>query len=125
VSKYIYINSKNYEKEEGVVNKKIIMKGVLLLIVLAVFSLGFVGCGTVTPITTGTVYIIMRGSWRYNIYMDYNLKFSNVASGTGTITNVSTGYHFFQAIHTWGWTYGYDSVTKYIAAGSNYVYLYP
>ena len=104
--------------------KNVLMKGILVLIVIALFAIGFTGCYTPPP-TTGTVYIVTMGNWRYNIYMDYNLKFSNVPSGTGTITNVSIGYHFFQAIDTWGWTYGYDSVTKYITAGSNYVYLYP
>jgi hypothetical protein len=43
-------------KGGNVVNKKIIIKGILLLIVLAVLSMGFAGCGVVIS-TTGTVYI--------------------------------------------------------------------
>ena len=107
-------------------NKKIIMKGILLLIVIALLTMGFTGCGVVIA-TTGTVYIILTGnSWYYyNIYMDYNLKFSNVSPGTGTLNNVTIGNHFFQAIDTWGASYGYDSVTQYIHAGVNYVYLNP
>ncbi len=105
----------------------VLMKGILVLIVIALLTIGFTGCAPTYPTypTTGTVYIVVSGTWYYNIYMDYNLKYSNVASGNGTLTNVPIGYHFFQAIDTWGASYGYDSVTKYITAGVNYVYLYP
>ena len=105
--------------------KNVFIKGILVLVVITLLAIGFTGCVPPPPPTTGTVYIVVSGTWRYNIYMDYNLKYSNVSSGTGTLFNVPIGYHFFQAIDTWGASYGYDSVTKYIFAGVNYVYLYP
>ena len=106
-------------------NKKIIMKGILLLIVIALLTVGFTGCGVVIT-TTGTVYIIVSGAYYYDIYMDSIQKYWDVAGpGTGVLYNVPIGNHFFEAIDTWGWAWGYDSVTQYITVGVNYVYLNP
>jgi len=105
-----------------------IMKGVLLLIVLAVLSMGFTGCGTtiITTIpTTGTVYIVVYGWDFYDLYMDYVLKYWGGTSGTYVLYNVPIGSHFFEAEDTWGWSWGYDFTTQYIYSGVNYVYLYP
>lgn len=81
----------------------------------------------VPTVTTGTVYIVVSGSGgaKYDVKMDGVDKFTNVTSGTYTLTNVSTGNHFFEAIDTWGASFGYDSDTKNITTGTNYVYLYP
>ena len=109
--------------------KNNIMKGVLLLIVLAVLFLGFTGCGTTIittiPTTTGTVYIIVYGWDFYDLYMDYALKYWGATSGTYVLYNVPIGSHFFEAEDTWGWSWGYDFTTQYIYSGVNYVYLYP
>lgn len=75
--------------------------------------------------TTGTVHIVVSGGERYDLKMDGETKFTNVTSGTYTITNVSTGSHFFEAIDTWGASFGYDSKTQSIFTGTNYVYLNP
>ena len=75
--------------------------------------------------TTGTVYVEVSGNWDYDIKMDGANEFTNVSSGTYTITNVTIGNHTFEAIDTMGASFGYDSETKYISSGSNYVYLYP
>ena len=104
--------------------KNILIKGILVLVVIAFLSLAFTGCYTPPP-TTGTVYIVVTGGWVYNIFMDYNQKFWSAAPGTYTLFNVPIGTHFFEAIDTWGWAWGYDSVTQYIAGGVNYVYLNP
>jgi len=104
--------------------KNILIKGILVLIVIALLPLAFTGCYTPPP-TTGTVYIVVTGGWVYDIYMDYNQKFWAATPGTYTLFNVPIGTHFFEAIDTWGWTWGYDSVTQYITAGVNYVYLNP
>ena len=104
--------------------KNILIKGILVLVVIALLPLAFTGCYTPPP-TTGTVYIVVTGGWVYDIYMDYNQKFWSAAPGTYTLFNVPIGTHFFEAIDTWGWTWGYDSVTQYITAGVNYVYLNP
>ena len=104
----------------------VLMKGILVLIVLAVLTLGFGGCGASIIIpTTGTVYIVVYGGWSYNLYMDYIQKYWTVSSGTYILYNVAIGNHFFETIDTWGWTWGYDSITQYITAGVNYVYLWP
>lgn len=104
--------------------KNVLIKGILVFLVIALLSIGLLGCGPTYP-TTGTVYIVVTGGWTYDIYMDYNQKFWSVAAGTYTLFNVPIGTHFFEAIDTWGWTWGYDSVTQYITAGVNYVYLNP
>ena len=75
--------------------------------------------------TTGKVYVVVSGAWKYDIKMDDVFKFTNVSSGTYTLSNVSLGNHFFEAIDVVGAYLGYDSETKYISPGSNYVYLYP
>ncbi len=74
---------------------------------------------------TGTVYVVVSGSYEYDIKMDGFTEFTNVTDGTYTIANVSTGSHFFEAIDVLGASLGYDSETKNISSGSNYVYLYP
>jgi len=51
--------------------KNVLIKGILVLIVISLLAMGFTGCVTVYP-TTGTVYIVVSGTWYYNIYMDYN-----------------------------------------------------
>ena len=104
--------------------KNVLIKGILVLVVIAFLSLAFTGCYTPPP-TTGTVYIVVTGGWWYNIYMDYNQKFWSAAPGTYTLFNVPIGSHYFEAIDTMGWLWGYHGVTQYIYAGVNYVYLYP
>jgi len=109
-------------------NKNVLIKGILVLIVVVLLSIGLTGCVTTYPTypTTGTVYIVLSGNWYYNIYMDYNQIGWSKPAGTYVITyEVSIGNHFFQAFHTWGSSWGYYSRTQYIHAGNNYVYLYP
>jgi|LDZT01.1.fsa_nt_gi hypothetical protein len=77
-----------------------------------------------TP-TTGTVYIVLSGDETYNLKMDGMTYFSSKPAATYTLTNVPIGNHTFEAIDVWGSSWGYDSETKYISAGSNYVYLSP
>jgi hypothetical protein len=79
----------------------------------------------VPAVTTGTVYVVVSGDWYYDIKMDGEIEFTNVSSDTYTIPNVTIGDHTFEAIDTMGTSFGYDSETKYIYSGSNYVYLYP
>ena len=105
--------------------KSVLIKGILLLVVVALLAIGFTGCVPTPYPTTGTVYLVVTGTWTYHLYMDYNLKFSSASQGTYALYNVPIGNHFFEAIDTWGWTLGYDSFNKYITAGTNYVYLYP
>ena len=104
--------------------KNVLIKGILVLVVIAFLSLAFTGCYNLPP-TTGTVYIVIYGWDFYDLYMDYVLKYWGGTSGTYVIYNVPIGSHFFEAEDTWGWLWGYDNTTQYIHAGVNYVYLYP
>ena len=106
-------------------NKNVLIKGILVLIAIALLTMGFTGCGVVI-VTTGTVYIYVNtGGWPTDIFMDYNQKFNNIYTGTYTLFDVPIGNHFFEAIDDWGWTWGYASVTQYIHSGVNNVYIYP
>jgi len=104
--------------------KNVLIKGFLVLIAIALLTMGLTGCGTIIA-TTGTVYIVVTGGWFYDLEMDNIVRFWGVAPGTYVIPNVPIGTHFFEATDTWGPGWGYDFVTQYIAAGVNYVYLYP
>ena len=113
-----------------VMNKKVIIKAILLLIVLAVLSLGFGGCGTVIIVpTTGTVIITIQGSYtwyNYNVYLDSWLNKIGVTSGgTFTATNITPGWHTFYVDDSiWNWYWNYDIV--YVTAGqTSYLALYP
>jgi len=101
--------------------KNVLIKGILVLVVIAVFALTLVGC---IP-CVGTGYIVVSGVWYYDLLMDSVQKFPGVSSGTYVLYDVPVGNHFFEAIHTWGSWAGYDSVTQYITYGVNHVYLNP
>ena len=106
--------------------KNVLIKGILVLIIITLLTMGFTGCyPTPMPPTTGTVYIYVYVTYYYNIYMDYIWKLCYVSTWTYLIYNVPIGSHFFQAIDVDGTWWGYDYYTQYITAGNNYVYLYP
>ena len=99
--------------------KNVLMKGILVLIVIALLSIGFIGCVS----TTGTVYITVDTWDDYDIYMDGSYQGYTNWSAYFTIYNVPVGYHTFAA---YGYYYGYyDSAYRYISYGANYVTLYP
>ena len=103
--------------------KNTIMKGVLLLIALAVLSLGFTGCGTtyIAYPATGTVYVYTDSYDDYDIYMDNVYQgHSYYTSSYFVIYNVPVGYHTFVAD---GWWYD-GSKYQYISSGANYVTIY-
>ena len=103
--------------------KNVLIKGILVLVVIAFLSLAFTGCYTPPP-TTGTVYLVVSGWSTYDLYMDFIPQYTWVWSGSYVIYNVPAGNHFFEAFDIWGW--GYDAFTQYITPGViNYVYLYP
>ncbi len=101
------------------------MKVALVVLVIAILGFGLSGC-VVPPITnTGTAKIIVSGSYEYDIKMDDYTYYDNEPAGTYYITDISSGYHTFEAVDSDGASWGSDSETKYISSGSNYVYLYP
>jgi len=86
------------------VNKKIIMKGILLLIVIALLTIGFTGCGVVIT-TFGTVYVTVSVPGYYDIYIDGIPQGTTNSWGNLTITGVPMGSHIFEAD---GYYYGYS-----------------
>ena len=106
--------------------RNIFLKGILISVVIILFTLILVGCvPTIPPQTTGTVYIVVTGNYYYDLYMDHIGKFWGVPSGTYMLSNVSIGNHFFEAIDVDEAWWEYNGQDQYIAAGINYVYLYP
>jgi len=103
-------------------------KAVLIILTIAVLGFGLTGCTITYPATeptTGTVKLVVSGTYTYDLTMDGATRFSNKQPGTYTINNVATGNHSFEAIDVRGVSNGYDSVTQYISTGTNYVYLSP
>jgi len=63
--------------------RNVFIKGILIPVVIALFTLVLVGCTPTTPPTnTGTVYIVITGTYYYDLYMDYIGKFWGVSPGT-------------------------------------------
>jgi len=96
--------------------KNVLIKGILVLVVLALLTMGFTGCGSIY--LTGTVYVYTDSWDDYSIYMDGVYQgYSYYSSSYFPIYNVPVGYHTFSAD---GWYYD-GSSTRYISSGSNYV----
>ena len=100
--------------------KNVLIKGILVLVIIALLAIGFTGCGTVIP-TTGTVYVYTDSYDDYSIYMDSVYQgYSYYSSSYFVIYNVPVGYHTFSAYGWW-----YDGIkTQYIYSGANYVTIY-
>lgn len=56
----------------------VLIKGILILVLIAVFALQLVGCNGFT----GTVYIVVTGTYWYDLYMDYIGQFWDVTPGS-------------------------------------------
>ena len=108
--------------------KNVLIKSILVLVVVALLAIGFTGCGPVIP-TTGTVVIVIAGSYtyyNYNVYLGswYN-KIGVTSGGTFTVTEVTPGSHTFYVNDTI-WEYYYDYATVWVTAGqTSYLTLYP
>ena len=99
--------------------KNVLIKGILLLIIIALLTIGFVGC-TGTYVVFGTVVItITNDNYYYNIYIDGVWWGRTDYWGNLTLYNVPTGYHTFYAVATDNLSDGY--VYQTIHAGTNYV----
>lgn len=66
----------------------------------------------------GTAKIIVTGDYLYNISMDDIPQWESVPAGTYTLTKIPVGSHKFEAIDIDGSSFGYDSQTVYIYAGT-------
>jgi len=105
--------------------KNILIKGILVLIAIALLTMGFTGCAP----TTGTVVIIIAGSYtfyNYNVYLGSWINQIGITSGgIFTATGITPGSHTFYVDDTiWNWYW--DSGTVYVTAGqTSYLTLYP
>ncbi|MBA7588037.1 hypothetical protein ES708_30085 [subsurface metagenome] len=103
--------------------KNVLIKSILVLVVIALLTIGFTGCAPTYPTypTTGTVYIYTDSYDDYDIYMDNVYQgYSYYTSSYFVIYNVPVGYHTFEASGYWY----YGSQYQYISSGSNYVTIY-
>jgi len=100
--------------------KNVLIKSILVLIVIALLTIGFTGCGGFYQ--TGTVYIWTDSYDDYDIYMDNSFQgHSYYTSSYFVIYNVPVGSHTFYAD---GWLWN-GSKTQYIYSGTNnYVTIY-
>jgi hypothetical protein len=110
--------------------KNVLRKGILVLLVITLLTIGFTGCDIITPppITTGTVYITIGG---YYDYLDYNIYVDSSPNPIGTtwggsltITGVPPGWHTFYAYDEYGQNI-WNSEYRYIQAGPNYITISP
>jgi len=108
--------------------KNALIKGILILLAIALLTIGFTGCGTIIP-TTGTVVITIAGYYtyyNYNVYLDswYN-QIGITSGGTFIATGITPGSHTFYVDDT-VWYYYYDYGTVWVTAGqTTYLVLYP
>jgi hypothetical protein len=114
-----------------IVNKNMVKKVILVLSLIALFSIVLGGCtitGFVTIPIKGTVYITVDESYRklieptgphiYNIFMDGSYKKSIESGETLVLHEVSLGYHTFEARDVY-YVYCYGFVTQEIFSGVN------
>jgi len=101
-------------------------KVTLVILAIAILGFGLSGCMAPPIITTGTAKLVVSGTYYYNLKMDGTTYHSNKSPGTYYITNISPGNHTFEAVDVDGISWGYDSETVYIAAGTTTtIYLTP
>jgi hypothetical protein len=126
------IEYKINKRREIVVNKSIIKKGLLIVVLITLLSIVFVGCTLILPptTTTGTVNIsvvsgILLGKLiipidsTYDIHMDGIYIDTTNNSGNLTMVSVPVGWHTFEAFSNFG--SGYGSTGKYMSTGINNV----
>ncbi|MFA5563931.1 MAG: hypothetical protein WDA32_07060 [Candidatus Caldatribacteriota bacterium] len=95
------------------------------IIAIVVLGLSLSSCTPIIEIT-GTAKLIVSGDYYYNIKMDDYTYFSAALPGTYYITDITPGYHTFEAVDIGGASWGYDSEAVYISSGSTTnVYLNP
>jgi len=110
-------------------NKNMIKKVILVLSLIALFSIVLGGCtiiGFVTIPTTGTVYItideniekLIEVLLTYNILMDDDHVGTISSNETLELSKVSLGYHTFEAWNT-SWLYYGIVENRLIHSGTN------
>ena len=107
-------------------NKSIMKKAILIVVVITLLSIVSVGCTSILP-TTGTVNITVTSGvilGKIMIDMAYDINMDEIYVGTTvlgilTIYDVPIGWHNFEAYSTFG--SGYGSKGQHINSGINNV----
>ena len=75
--------------------KKILIRSILLLVIVALLTIGLTGCDsdTIIPCTTGTLSINIDDNHTYWVYIDEVLWGTSDWNGDITLYNVPLGYH--------------------------------
>jgi len=115
-------------------NKNMIKKVILVLSLIALFSIVLGGCtitGVVTIPIKGTVYITVDEGYRklivpigphnYNILIDDDYIDTIESGKILEVRSVPVGTHFFEAKDVSPYVNCYGSVTREISSGVNYV----
>jgi hypothetical protein len=111
--------------------KNVLIKGILLLVVASLLTIGFTGCGvTFNPFpTTGKVVITIAGSYsgyNYDVYLDNYYNYIGTTSGRSfTVTGLTPGSYFFY-VEDSTYSYYWDEDNVYVTAGqTSSLTLYP
>jgi hypothetical protein len=113
--------------------KSVLRKGIVVLLVIALLTIGFSGCGTVIPPLTGTVDITVTSAiilgkiiipidYTYDIYMDGIYFGTTNNSWNLTRFYVPVGWHTFEAFSNFG--PGNGNTSKNISSGINQVTIF-
>ena len=101
--------------------KNILIRGVLVLFIIALLTIGLAGCGTIIPCTTGTLIINISDNYTYWVYIDGALWGTSDWNGDITLYNVPLGYHTIYVQSTDYWCDG--TVYPTINCGVNNVFI--
>jgi len=105
--------------------KNILIRGNLLLVVVALLTIGLTGCDPVTPTPsmTGTLNIDIDDNDTYQVYIDDVLWGTTNWNGDITLNNVPLGYHTIYVQSTAFPYYCMGNADTTINVGINNVYI--
>ena len=93
--------------------KNVLIRGVLVLLIMALLTIGLTGCGTIIPCTTGTLSININDNYTYWVNIDGNYWGMTNSYGDITLYNVPLGSHTIYVESTDYWCDGYTYPTIY------------
>ena len=103
--------------------KNILIRGILLLVVVALLTIGLTGCTPVVPSITGTLNIDIADNYTYQVYIDDVLWGTTNWNGDITLNNVPLGYHTIYVQSTAFPYYCMGNAETTINVGINNVYI--
>jgi len=105
--------------------KKILIRSILLLVIVALLTIGLTGCEPVipTPSITGTLNIDIDDNYTYWVYIDDVLWGTTNWNGDITLDNVPIGYHTIYVQSTELPYYCMGGANTTINVGINNIYI--